>query len=171
MKQKAVVLILIIVVALAALFLIPETKKYEEVASVGQPAPAFEYKDTEGRIWRLADLRGKTVFLNFWATWCTTCETEIPHKEALKEKMQGKPLQMLGILFRDDPANLPEYKKTHKVTIPTLISPGNEAAKLYGITGVPETFIIDKNGVVREKIVGPRDWENDDIVAMIEKYL
>jgi peroxiredoxin len=171
MKQKAIVLIIIIVVAVAALFLIPETKKYEEVASIGDPAPAFEYTDTDGRIWRLADLKGNTVFLNFWATWCTTCEAEIPHKEALKEKMQGKPLQMLGILFRDDPGNLPEYKKTHKVTIPTLVSPRNEAAKLYGITGVPETFIIDKDGIVREKIVGPREWDSDEMVAMIEKYL
>jgi len=78
---------------------------------------------------------------------------------------------MLGVLFRDDPANLRNYFKKHKVTLPTLISPNNEAAKLYGITGVPETFIIDKDGIVREKLVGPKEWNSAESIAIIEKYL
>ena len=171
MKNKGIILVLIILICAAALFLMPETKKYEEIAAVGQPAPLFEYQDSKGEIWKLADLKGKVVFINFWATWCTTCEAEMPHKEALKKDMQGKPLQMLGILFRDDPANLPEYYRTHEISIPTLISPDNEAAKVFGITGVPETFIIDKEGIIREKIVGPRDWEVPEIKALIEKWL
>lgn len=118
---------------------------------MGKPAPAFELQDANGNLWKLSDLRGKVVFLNFWATWCTTCKAEAPYKEALFQKMQGRQFQMLGILFRDDPGNLPAYYKIHNLSFPALISPGNEAAKLYGITGVPETFIIDKNGIVRKK--------------------
>jgi len=171
MKYKGPILIILIAIAIAAIFLIPERKKYEQVAAVGRPAPDFAYPDSTGKIWRLSDLRGKVVFLNFWATWCSTCKAEMPSKEALYQKMQGKPFQMLGILFRDDPANLPYYYRTQKVSAPTLISPDNEAAKLYGITGVPETFIIDKNGIVREKIVGPRKWDSPESIAMIEKWL
>jgi peroxiredoxin len=161
----------IVAVCAAALFLMPETKSYREIASVGQPAPDFEYLDSKGKLWKLSELKGKVVFINFWATWCVTCKGEMPHKEALYEMMQDEPFQMLGMLFRDDPANLAEYYKTQKVSLPTLISPDNESAKMFGITGVPETFIIDKEGIVREKIVGPKEWDDDESVAIIKKWL
>ena len=161
----------IVAVCAAALFLMPETKSYKEIASVGQPAPDFNYQDSTGKMWKLSDLKGKVVFINFWATWCVTCKAEMPHKEALYEMMKDEPFQMLGMLFRDDPGNLADYYKTQKVSPPTLISPDNESAKMYGITGVPETFIIDKEGIVREKLVGPQEWDNDETVAIIKKWL
>jgi peroxiredoxin len=170
-KYKGLILVIVIAICLAVLILLPKEKIYEEIAAVGKPAPAVELKDADGNLWKLSDLRGKVVFLNFWATWCTTCKSEMPYKEKLFQKMQGRPFQMLGILFRDSPSNLPAYKMKLPVSAPTLISNDNEAAKLYGITGVPETFIIDKNGIVREKIVGPREWTTPENLAMIEKYL
>jgi peroxiredoxin len=163
--------VIVIASCLAVFILLPKEKIYEEIAAVGKPAPAFELNDADGNRWKISDLKGKVVFLNFWATWCTTCKSEAPYKEALFQKMQGRQFQMLGILFRDDPGNLPAYYKMHNLSFPALISPGNEVAKLYGITGVPETFIIDKNGIVREKIVGPREWTTPENLAMIEKYL
>ncbi|RJR14601.1 MAG: TlpA family protein disulfide reductase [Nitrospiraceae bacterium] len=171
MNYKGPVLIIIIAIGAALLFLMPGTKEYEEIASVGKPAPDFSYPDSTGKIWKLSDLRGKVVFINFWATWCTTCESEMPSKDALNNKMQGKPFQMLGMLFRDDPANLEPYKRTHILNIPTLISPDNDAAKKFGITGVPETFIIDKEGIVREKLVGPKAWDSEEQIKLIEKWL
>lgn len=171
MNYKGPILIIIIAIGAALLFLLPGTKEYGEIASVGKPAPDFEYSDSEGKVWRLSDLRGKVVFISFWATWCVTCKSEMPSKEALYNKMQGKPFQMLGMLFRDDPANLIPYKKTYPVSIPTLISPDSESAKKYGITGVPETFIIDKDGIIREKLIGPRNWDDEEQIALIEKWL
>ncbi len=171
MKYRGLILVVIIAIGAALLFILPETKTYEEVASIGKPAPDFEYFDANGKMWRLSDLRGKVVFLNFWATWCTTCKAEMPLKEDLYKRMQGKPFQMLGVLFRDDPENLESYFKTYTVSIPTLISPDDEAGKLYGITGVPETFIIDKEGIVREKVVGPGAWDKPETMVLIEKWL
>jgi peroxiredoxin len=174
MKHKGPVIIIIIAVAVAFIILSNksfEIKKYDVIAEVGGPAPDFTYPDSEGKMWSLADLRGNVVFINFWATWCTTCEAEMPSKESLSKIMEGKPFQMLGMLFRDDPANLPAYYRTHTVSLPTLISPENEAAKKYGITGVPETFIIDKEGIIREKLVGPRVWDTEEYIALIEKWL
>jgi peroxiredoxin len=171
MNYKAPLLIIIVAVAVLVLFVLPEKKIYEKVASVGSPAPEFEYPDANGKIWKLSDLRGKVVYMNFWATWCVTCKAEMPSKEALYEKMKDRPFQMLGMLFRDDPANLNDYYKIQKVSPPTLISPKNEAGKLYGITGVPETFIIDKDGIIREKIVGPRVWDSPEMVALMEKWM
>ncbi len=171
MKYKGLILVIVIAVCLAVFILLPKEKIYEEIAAVGKPAPAVELKDADGNLWKLSDLRGKVVFLNFWATWCTTCKSEMPQKEMLFQKMQGRPFQMLGILFRDSPSNLPAYKMKLPVSAPTLISNDSETAKLYGITGVPETFIIDKNGIVREKIVGPLEWSKPENLAIIEKYL
>jgi peroxiredoxin len=171
MKYKGPVLLVLIAISVATLFLVPETKVYKEIASVGQPAPDFEYADSTDKVWRLADLKGKVVYINFWATWCNTCKGEMPQKALLKKKMEGKPFQMLGVLFRDDPDNLPAYFKKHNVTIPTLISPDNDASKRFGITGVPETFIIDKDGIVREKLVGPKEWDTEESLAIIEKWL
>ena len=171
MKNKGLILIIIIVACVAALFLMHGTKSYEKIASIGQPAPEFEYPDSNGKLWKLSDLRGKVVFINFWATWCTTCKAEMPHKEALFQKLKDEPFQMLGMLFRDDPANLADYYKTQKVSLPTLISPDNASAKIFGITGVPETFIIDKEGIVREKIVGAREWDVEGTIELITKWL
>ena len=95
----------------------------------------------------------------------------MPQKALLFKKMEGKPFQMLGMLFRDDPANLPDYYKENKVVAPTLISPDNDSAKTFGITGVPETFIIDKDGILRERLVGPQEWDTEESLALIEQYL
>lgn len=137
----------------------------------GAAAPEFELKDTDGRIWRLSDLRGKVVFINFWSTWCPVCKDELPFKETLNEKMRGGRFQMIGILFRDDPGNLADYLKKNEVSSPTLISPGNEAAKKYGITVIPVTFIIDKKGIIRERIIGPKKWDSPEGMRLIEKWL
>ncbi len=171
MRYKGIILIVLLVIGLVAIIFLRGERSYMTVAEVGKPAPEFELRDSKGKLWRLSDLRGNVVFINFWATWCTTCKAEMPYKERLYEKMQGRPFQMLGILFRDDPRNLVQYFQEHKVSPPTLISPDNEAARLYGITGVPETFIIDKEGIIREKIVGPGEWDSPENIAMIEKWL
>jgi peroxiredoxin len=171
MKYKGLILIILITIAAVTLLFLPAKKGYEEIAEVGSPAPDFELVDSKGKLWKLSEHKGKVVFINFWATWCKVCKSEIPYKESLNKKMQGKPFQMFGILFRDDPGNLIPFFKDQTVSIPTLISPDNKAAVLYGTTGVPETFIIDKDGIIREKIVGPRVWDSDDNISMIEKWL
>ncbi len=171
MKHKSIILIIAIAVAAAAIFLGPGGKPYKTIISVGAPAPDFELRDSTGKLWKLSDLKGKVVFINFWATWCTACKAEMPHKTELLNKMQGRPFQMLGVLYRDDPVNLPSYFMKHNVSAPTLIDPDNAMARLYGITGVPETFILDKEGILRERVVGQKEWSSPENMALIEKWL
>jgi len=171
MKHKSIILIIVIAVAAAAIFLAPGEKSYKTIMAVGIPAPAFELRDSTGRLWKLSDLKGKVVFINFWATWCTTCKAEAPHKTTLFNTMQGKPFQMLGVLYRDSPSNLPGYSMKIPVSAPTLIDPDNAMAKLYGITGVPESFILDKEGILRERLIGPKEWSSPENMALIEKWL
>lgn len=171
MNYRGIVIVGLIIIAAVALIILPEEKRYEKIASVGSTAPDFELYDADGKLWKMSDQRGKVVFLNFWATWCTVCKAEMPLKESLYEKMQGKPFQMFGILYRDNPRNLKAYFQKHKISSPTLINMDDAVSKAFGITGVPETFIIDKEGIVREKIVGPGEWDNPEIIALIEKWL
>lgn len=172
MKYKGIILIVLIILGFLVIRFLPgDISQNTEIASVGSPAPDFELQDLNGKTWKLSGLKGKVVFVNFWASWCPSCNTETPYKEILNKTMQGKPFQMLGLLYRDDPKDAMAYVQKHGLTFPALMGPDDEAARHYGITGIPETFIIDKNGIVREKIVGPRQWDLPESMALIEKWL
>jgi peroxiredoxin len=139
--------------------------KEEKPAREGNPAPEFTLKNLAGQEVKLADLRGKVVLVNFWATWCPPCREEIPSMERLNRAMAGKPFQMLAISIDEGGKEAVEslFKKAG-VTLPTLLDPDQKTGKRYGITGVPETFIVDKKGVILKKVVGPLDW-SDPMVA------
>lgn len=171
MKHKGIILIVLLAIASIAIIFLPKERSFKEVAVVGAPAPQFELKDTDGNLWRLSDLKGKVVFINFWATWCPVCKAEMPFKEGLLKKMQGRPFQMLGITYRDKPGDVKVYVERYGITIPTLMSPDNEVARLYGVTVIPKTFIVDKDGVIRERIFGMRQWDSPESLALIEKWL
>lgn len=171
MKYKGLILLAVIIIATVALFMGPDKKEFDTIAAVGSPAPQFELMDSTGRLWKLSDLKGEAVLINFWATWCVTCKAEMPYKAVLSENMKGRPIKLFGVLFRDDPANLQSYYAKNNVTFATLIDPANSMAKLYGITGVPESFLIDKEGILRERFVGPQEWGNTETMSAINKWL
>jgi cytochrome c biogenesis protein CcmG, thiol:disulfide interchange protein DsbE len=127
---------------------------------IGKTAPDFVLQDTSGKIWKLSKLRGKVVFVNFWATWCKPCRDEMPAMVALDRAMTGKPFQMLTIAFNDDPDMAKNFAKNLGATFPVLVNPGEELAQAYMITGVPETFLIDADGILRHKFIGPYDWNS-----------
>ena len=91
--------------------------------------------------------------------------------QGLYEKMQGKPFQMITILFRDDPEKAMAYMRENGFTIPVLFDAGNEIPRSYGVRGVPETFIIDKDGILREKTIGRGQWDSPEATGLIEKWL
>lgn len=145
----------------------------ETKAVIGKPAPDFILSDLNGKRWRLSQLRNKVVFLNFWATWCPYCREEIPSMEALSKEMtmSGQPFQMITVLFKDTPARGALFAKEHHLTFPILVDPGGKARTEYGITGVPETFIIDTHGILRQRYIGPRPWNSPGAQKMLEQYL
>jgi peroxiredoxin len=131
----------------------------------GKTAPEFTLKDPDGREISLASLRGKVVFLNFWATWCPPCKEEIPSMMKLNQKMAGKPFQMLAVSIDDGGKEaVTAFFKSSGFNLPFLNDPEQKLGKVYGITGVPETFIIDKQGVVVKKVIGGMDWASSDSV-------
>jgi len=127
---------------------------------IGKTAPDFVLQDSSGKVWQLSKLKGKVVFVNFWATWCKPCRDEMPSIEALNKAMAGKPFQMLTIAFNDDPERANNFAKNLGATFPVLGNPREELSQAYMITGVPETFLIDTEGILRHKFIGPYDWNS-----------
>jgi thiol-disulfide isomerase/thioredoxin len=139
----------------------------------GRPAPDFTLVDLDGKQHRLSDYRGKVVLLNFWATWCPPCREEIPSMVKLNQLMAGKPFVMLcASIDEGGKDSVLGYFKTSGNRLPiTLLDSTADVAKLYGTTGVPETFVIDKNGNVQEKAVGGVNWTDTQVVSYLNNLL
>ncbi|MEM7828337.1 MAG: TlpA disulfide reductase family protein [Candidatus Aenigmatarchaeota archaeon] len=163
----------ILLIFLFFLFILFYFSRTEKVATVGMPAPDFSLKDLDGKEYKLSQFRGKVVFLNFWATWCPPCRSEIPSMNALNERLKGDSFVMMGVsIDRDSPENIKNFSKEFGVNFLILHDrDGKVAYKRYGITGVPETFIIDKKGVLVKKIIGAIDWSNEEVIKEIVKYI
>lgn len=133
------------------------------------PAPVITVNSLNGKQLNLSDLKGKVVLLNFWATWCPPCREEIPSMMKLNNAMAGKPFQMVAVSIDEggQPA-IESFFKTSGFNLPAYTDPDSRAAKAYGITGVPETFVIDKNGVLLKKVIGPMAWDSPDVLSYLE---
>jgi peroxiredoxin len=142
-----------------------------EMAAIGEPAPDFTLVDLKGKSWTLSELKGQVVFVNFWATWCPPCREEMPSMQKLYTMLPTDTFKMLAILNGDDPALAKSLVEKLKVTMPILNDQANQVGPKYGLTGVPETFIVDKQGILREKFIGPAQWDSPGYVQMLTKYI
>lgn len=139
--------------------------------AIGKPAPDFVLKDTKGKSWRLSELKGKVVFVNFWATWCPPCRSEMPSMQELVQTLPAKDFQMLAILSNDQAEVAERFAAGIGFSAPILLDPENLAARAYGITGVPETYIVDRQGILREAVIGPLHWNSPEARRMLAGYL
>lgn len=135
----------------------------------GNKAPDFSLNDLSGTPVRLSDLRGKVVLLNFWATWCHYCLEEAPSLARLNAAMAGKDFRMVTVSLDKGRGEAVEaFFRSAGLRFPTVSDPDGVVGKQYGITGVPETFIIDGEGVIRKKIVGARQWDDPEMVRYLD---
>jgi peroxiredoxin len=141
------------------------------VASVGKPAPDFDTIDMKGNVWSLSKQKGQVVFVNFWATWCAPCREEMPSMQRLYAKLPKDKFKMIALFNNDKPAVVEGFVAKLGITIPILSDESNIIGTKYGLTGLPETFIIDKQGVIREKHIGPAEWDSPKFVDMLTKYI
>jgi peroxiredoxin len=141
------------------------------VASVGNPAPDFDTLDLDGKVWSLSKLKGKVVFINFWATWCSPCREEMPSMQRLYTKLPKDKFEMIALFNNDKKPAVRNFVSQLGLTFPILSDEHNFAGTKYGLTGLPETFIVDKQGVIREKIIGPAKWDSPENVEMLMRYI
>ncbi len=161
MKSKA--LILVVLLGLGVFFVIYTQRikpPQRAQAIVGLDAPDFKVVDKNGKQITLKDLRGKTVFVHFWASWCGECRKEMPSINALYQRKKDDPnFVFIGIIYREDPTVTTRYLKKNNFDIPIYVDIDENAARAFGVTGVPETYIIDPEGVLKKKVIGPGNWE------------
>ncbi len=138
----------------------------------GTPAPDFRLPSLDGRETELASLRGKVVLLNFWATWCPPCVEEMPSLERLHRKLGPEGLVVLAVSTDEDRADLESFVTRNALTLPVLRDPGGVvAADSYRTTGYPETFVIDRSGVLLQHTVGPAEWDTPEALAYFRGLL
>jgi len=162
-------LCLALVILLCAL---PACSRKQQAALQGNPAPDFSLKDLSGNQVRLSDLRGKVVVLNFWATWCPPCREEIPSMMRLDRAMTEKDFRMLAVSIDEGGKDaVTEFFRKSGTSLPVLFDTDQAVGKRYGLTGVPETFVIDKKGVILKKVVGAMDWSNPQVIEYLENAM
>ena len=117
-------------------------------------APDFHLKNLDGQMVSLSEFRGKPVLINFWASWCQPCREEMPYLQQVYDEWTGKGLVFLAIDIGETPATINKFFADNNLSLPVLLDTDKQVGQEYGITGIPETFLIDKNGIIRKKQVG-----------------
>jgi cytochrome c biogenesis protein CcmG/thiol:disulfide interchange protein DsbE len=135
---------------------------------IGNPAPTFTVQDSNRKV-SLDEFRGKIVVLNFWATWCPPCLDEMPSLVQMQQKMRGRGVEVLAISVDADQSAYQSFLKSYKVDLLTVRDPTQKSNNLYGTFKFPETYIIDRQGVLRRKFIGPIDWGQPEILDYLAK--
>lgn len=150
------------------LFLRMRVLRYKE------PLPARNFKgvDLEGNSVHFNDFRGDLVLLNFWATWCSPCKKEMGPMEVLYQQFKGRGLVVLGVSLDQGGVKVVKlFVQKKGVTFPVLIDTSGKAKSVYRVTSLPTTFLIDRDGRIIGKSLGPRDWASEAAFALVESLL
>jgi peroxiredoxin len=160
-------------VALLSLALVTVAlQQLQSHSRTGFIAPDFELPDLRGRVHRLSDLRGKVVFLNLWATWCPPCRMEMPAMETLYHRLKHLDFAMLAVSEDEGGAAVvAPFVSELGLSFPVLLDPAGRLSTRYGVTGYPETFIIDRHGQVVNHIIGPAEWESPGMIDYFHALL
>ena len=155
----------VLLLALCALSL-TACDRGDHPARIGSPAPQFTLTDGAQTI-SLTQFRGHTVVLNFWATWCVPCIEELPSLMELQRRLPQ--LTILAISQDEDPAVYRQFLLNYRVNLLTLRDPSQRIPHLYGTVKIPETYIIDRNGILRRKFVSAQNWASPEVLDYLGK--
>jgi peroxiredoxin len=135
---------------------------------IGSNAPEFTVQDAQNKI-TLSQYRGQVVVLNFWATWCPPCIEELPSLVEMQRRLRAKGVIVLAVSVDVDESAYRRFVKDHNVNLLTVRDPDQKSPALYGTHLFPETYVIDRNGVMRRKFIGAVDWTEPEIVDFLGK--
>ncbi|CAB1056641.1 Thiol:disulfide oxidoreductase related to ResA [Olavius sp. associated proteobacterium Delta 1] len=139
------------------------------VIKIAQVLPVdVRLMDPNGRPVSLSNFRGKIVFLNFWTTWCFDCRIEMPHMEKLHQKFKNKDFAMVAINLQEPVSQVKQFFKDYKLNFTTLLDSDGEVGARFRITAIPTTFILNKEGIIIGKVLGPRKWDGKKAFALFE---
>ena len=139
---------------------------------VGLPVPDFTYPGLDGKKVSLSDYRGKVVFVNIWATWCPPCVEEMPSMQKLYQKLKGENFEILAVSIDSKGAKVvAPFMKKYQLTFPALLDSMGTIKRIYKTTGVPESYIIAKDGILAKKVLGPLDWSQPDVLRLFRDLI
>ena len=156
------------VLALSACLLATGCNTGSRPQHVGSAAKDFSLQDSDRKV-DLNQFRGQVLVLNFWATWCPPCVEELPSLMNMQDRLRGRGVVVLGVSIDVDQAAYHRFLKERNVNFLTVLDPEQKVAGMYGTSGWPETYIIDRQGVLRRKFIGPVDWNSQEVVQFLSK--
>jgi cytochrome c biogenesis protein CcmG/thiol:disulfide interchange protein DsbE len=133
---------------------------------IGSQAPDFTITDSDHTV-SLSQFRGKVVVLNFWATWCPPCVEETPSLVEMQKRMKDQGVVVLAVSIDADDAAYHKFLKDYSVNMVTVREESEKTANLYGTHGWPESYVIDRNGIIRRKFIGPVEWNSPEITQYL----
>ena len=125
-----------------------------------QATPVWQTIDTQGRLWRSEALKGRTVVLNFWATWCAPCKEELPTLQTLSDFADPQQVVVLALNVKEPANRVQRYAQSTGLDMPVLLDPKGEVAQWFGVKVFPTTILLDQQGRARWRIVGEVDWRS-----------
>jgi cytochrome c biogenesis protein CcmG, thiol:disulfide interchange protein DsbE len=137
----------------------------------GTIPPPFSGHTLETRLVSLADLRGKVLLVNFWASWCRECRPEMPALERLHRELAPRGLAVVGINAREDREAVRRYARDLDLTFSLLLDPDGKINAAYGVVGLPTTFVVGRDGRAVALAIGPREWASPPARAIIDALL
>ena len=158
----------LILALLLPLALLSACNRGAHPAQTGKPAPDFTVSDGTTTV-HLASYRGRVVLVNFWASWCEPCVEELPSLLQLHHEQPD--LAILAVSIDDDPAAYSSFHRSQHMDLITVRDPAQSAAKLFHTDMWPETYVIDRKGIIRRKFVGPQEWTSPEIRLLSQKPL
>lgn len=152
----------------------PEAMKALAIVEMREktPAPDVTLPTVQGRPLALKELRGKVVLVNFWATWCLPCQWEMPLMEKLYQAYRDRGFVVVAIsVDQQGAAVVKPFVEARKLTYPVLLDARLEGARQFGLTGIPATFLIGPDGLIKGVTYGPKEWDGKEARAVIESLL
>ncbi len=136
------------------------------------PAIDFSLLDLDGNVVSLSNYLGKIVLLNFWRVGCSSCRDQMPYMQRLYNELKGEAFEILAVsIDKRESSLVKKFIQENGYTFKVLLDPRREVASQYGILWIPTTFIIDKNGMILSKVIGPRDWVQKSVIAEFRKLI
>lgn len=160
MRVKRTLAVLVAV----SVFSIASSCKKNPGPQPGELPPEMTLPDLDGESLALSDLRGRVVVLNFWATWCPPCVKEMPSLQKLHEALADKGLSVVAVSVDERYSDIERFVESFDLTFPILHDEGMKVSRLYQTFKFPETYIIGRDGRLRSKVVGERDWVEPSVI-------
>ena len=179
--KRAIIYVMLIMI-IGIVFILPEPVCSSEVNELitslgitslpeGKTAPDFTLENLNGKEVSLSDYRGRLVFLNFWATWCPPCRSEMPSMEKLYQKFRDEDFVILAVDLRESQNTVKDFARDYKLNFSILLDSTGKIGDTYGVRAIPTTYLINPQGKLIGKAVVARDWASQEAVKLVVQLL